>query len=166
MCKSKVFPWWAFYFISLMVVVGRPDYRIDCRSIKGGSQVSSLIVSFLESSNHCILASPFLVLVCFSLWVLELLVILLTSSSSSKTEFTCIFYDVFDVGGYAGSSLLEVSLLFLLGIPPLPSLFWGYSLACIQQAWACSIRSSFVEVMAVLVFFVSLYCLLCKMKDS
>ena len=37
-------------------------------------------------------------------------------------EFTCIFYDVFDVGGYAGSSLLEVSLLFLLGIPPLPLL--------------------------------------------
>ena len=38
-----------------MVVVGRPSYRIDCRTIKGGSQVSSLIVSFVESSNHCIL---------------------------------------------------------------------------------------------------------------
>ena len=34
----------------------------------------------------------------------------MTSSSSSKTEFTRIFYDVFDVGGYAGSSRLEVSL--------------------------------------------------------
>ena len=32
------------------------------------------------------------------------MVILMTSSSSSKTEFTHIFYDVFDVGGYAGSS--------------------------------------------------------------
>ena len=39
------------------------------------------------------------------------MVILMTSSSSSKTEFTRIFYDVFDVGGYAGSSRLEVSLL-------------------------------------------------------
>ena len=48
------------------------------------------------------------------------MVILMTSSSSSKTEFTCIFYDVFDVGDSAGSSLLEVYLLFLLGIPPLP----------------------------------------------
>ena len=36
----------------------------------------------------------------------------MTSSSSSKTEFTRIFYDVFDVGGYAGSSRLEVSLLY------------------------------------------------------
>ena len=51
------------------------------------------------------------------------MVIFMTSSSSSKTEFTCIFYDVFDVGGYAGSSLLEVSLLYILGIPPPPLLF-------------------------------------------
>ena len=50
------------------------------------------------------------------------MVILITSLSSSKTEFTRIFYDVFDVGGYAGSSRLEVSLLFLLGIPALPLL--------------------------------------------
>ena len=42
------------------------------------------------------------------------MVILVTSSSSSKTEFTRIFYDVSDVGGYAGSSQLEVSLLYLL----------------------------------------------------
>ena len=59
--------------------------------------MSSLIVSFVESSNHCILASSFLVLVWFSLRVLELLVILMTSLSSSKTEFACFFYDVFDV---------------------------------------------------------------------
>ena len=42
------------------------------------------------------------------------MVILVTSSSSSKTEFTRIFYDVFDVGGYAGSSRLEVSLTVLM----------------------------------------------------
>src|SRR5215216_3283952 len=50
------------------------------------------------------------------------MVIFMTSSSLSKTEFTCIFYDVFDVGGYVGYSLLEVSLLYILGIPPLPLL--------------------------------------------
>ena len=37
-------------------------------------------------------------------------------------EFACIFYDVFDVVGYVGSSLLEVSVLYMLGIPPLPPL--------------------------------------------
>ena len=26
----------------------------------------------------------------------------MTSLSSSKTEFTCVFYDVFDVGGFTG----------------------------------------------------------------
>ena len=46
------------------------------------------------------------------------MVILMTSSSSSKTEFTRIFYDVFDVGGYAGSSRLEVSLLYFLAYLP------------------------------------------------
>ena len=87
--------------------------------------MSSLIVSFIESSNHCILASSLLVPVWFfSLWVLELMFILMTSSSSSKTEFTRIFYDVFDVGGYVGSSQLEVSLLFLLAY--LPCLFLIY----------------------------------------
>ena len=50
------------------------------------------------------------------------MVILVTCSSSSKTEFTRIFDDVFDVGGYAGSSRLEVSLLYFVGIPPLPLL--------------------------------------------
>ena len=87
-----------------MVVVGRPGYRVVCRTIKGGSQVGGLIVSLVESSNHCILASCFLVLVWFSLLVLELMVILMTSLSLSKTEFACVFYDVFDVGGSASSS--------------------------------------------------------------
>ena len=46
------------------------------------------------------------------------MVIFMTSLSSSKTEFACVFYDVFDVGGYAGSSRLEVSLLYLLAYLP------------------------------------------------
>ena len=96
-----------------MVVVGRPSYRIVCCTIKGGSQVGSLIVSLVESSNHCILASSFLVLVWFSLWDLELMVILMTSSSSSKTEFTCIFYDVFGVGGFTGLIRWRVLTIFL-----------------------------------------------------
>ena len=99
-----------------MVVVGRPGYRIVCRTIKGGSQVGSLIVSLVESSNHCILASSFLVLIWFSLWVLELMVILMTSLSSSKTEFACIFYDVFDVGGFTGLIRGRVLTIFFWDI--------------------------------------------------
>ena len=52
-----------------MVIVWRLGYRIDSRTIKGGSQVSSVIVSFVESSNHCILASYFLILICIFLLV-------------------------------------------------------------------------------------------------
>ena len=48
----------------------------------------------------------------------------MTSSGSSKMEFTRIFYDVFDVGGYADSSRLEVLLLYLLAY--LPCLFLIY----------------------------------------
>ena len=100
-----------------MVVVGRPGYRIVCRTIKGGSQVGSLIVSLVESSNHYILASCFLVLVWFSLWVLELMVILMTGLSSSKTEFACVFYDVFGVGGFTGLIWGRVLTMF----------FWAFS---------------------------------------
>ena len=65
--QGKGLPLIGFYFTGIMVVVGRPGYMIDCCTIKGGSRVSSLIVLFVESSNHCILASSFLVLVWFSL---------------------------------------------------------------------------------------------------
>ena len=99
------------------MVVGKPGYRIVCRTIKGGSQVGGLIVSLVESSNHCILASSLLVLVWFHLWVLELMVILMTSLSSSKMEFACVFYDVFDVGGFTGPIWGSVLTIF----------FWAFS---------------------------------------
>ena len=40
------------------------------------------------------------------------MVIFVTSSSSSKTESICIYYDVFDVGAFAGSSFIEDSPLY------------------------------------------------------
>ena len=56
------------------------------------------------------------------MWVLELMVSFMTISSSSKTESLCIFYYVFDVGVFAGSSLIEVSHLYIIGIFILPLL--------------------------------------------
>ena len=107
-----------------------------------------MIVSFVESSNHCILASSFLVLVWFSLRVLELMVILMTSSSSSKTEFTCIVYDVFDVGGYVRSSLLEVLMLLVVLFPTSLSLL-NSELICRSYGSSGFLKCGFVRVPAV-----------------
>ena len=41
------------------------------------------------------------------------MVILMTSLSSSKTEFACIFYDVFGVGGFTGLFRGRVLTIFL-----------------------------------------------------
>ena len=41
----------------------------------------------------------------------------MTSLSSSKTEFACVFYDVFDVGGFTG--LIRGRVLTIL--------FWDFS---------------------------------------
>ena len=70
------------------------------------------------------------------------MVILMTSSSSSKTEFTRIFYDVFDVGGYAGSSWLEVSLLYLLEVMLLVFLY-PTSLSLLNSELICRSYGSF-----------------------
>ena len=45
------------------------------------------------------------------------MVILMTSLSSSKTEFTCVFYDVFGVGGFTGLIRERVLTIF----------FWDFS---------------------------------------
>lgn len=44
------------------------------------------------------------------------MVIFMTSSNSTKTEFMCIFYDVFDVRVFVGSSFIVVSHLYIIGI--------------------------------------------------
>ena len=45
------------------------------------------------------------------------MVILMTSLSSSKTEFTCVLYDVFGVGGFTGLIRERVLTIF----------FWDFS---------------------------------------
>jgi hypothetical protein len=77
-----------FHSYCLMVLVVRPGYRIGRLSIKRGSRVSNLIVSFGESSNLCILGIIFLGSYLFyPCELLELVVISMTSSSSSKMVF-------------------------------------------------------------------------------
>ena len=80
-----------------MVVVGRPGYRIDNRTIKRGSQVSNLTVSFERAQTFAYLAS-YLSWFLFGFYPcedLELVVILMTSSSSSKTDLASYLFLVF-----------------------------------------------------------------------
>jgi hypothetical protein len=57
-----------FFLTGLMVLVVRPGYRIGSRTIKRGSRVSNLTLSFRESSNLCILGIIFLGLI----WLLSM----------------------------------------------------------------------------------------------
>jgi hypothetical protein len=102
------------FFLSGFIVFGRPGFRIRSRTIKRGSQVSNLIVSFGESSNLCILGISFLGIIwVLSKWCLELVVISMASSSSSKMDFGWKSYWVFGVGGFTGLSFIDRSNLSL-----------------------------------------------------
>ena len=106
-----------------MLLVDRPGYRIDSRTIKRGSRASILIVSFVESSNLCILASlksSLLVLI----WILSWCGLGACRACHDKAKFTengfiCVFYCVFGIGDFAGSSVRKVSLFQLFAKSPL-----------------------------------------------
>jgi hypothetical protein len=110
---------------------GRPGFRIGSRTIKRGSRVSNLIVSFEESSNLCILVSYFLVLIwILSCEVLELVVIFTVIPSSSKIDFVWKTYYVFGVAGFTdlclkiGQTFLHLILFSFVGL-------WCF------YAWCC-----------------------------
>ena len=108
-----------FPFTGLKVVVGRPGYRINSRTIKRGSRLGNLITSSQGAQFFAYLHPLFVLLLDVSLCeVLELVASSSTSPSSSKTEIICIFYCVFEFGGFTGSSSKEVhtspSLVFYL----------------------------------------------------
>jgi hypothetical protein len=85
-------------------LVGRPVDRIVV-VLSRGSRVSNSIVSFGVRSNLCILALSFLVVFgSYPCGVLELVVISMTSSSSSKMDFGFITCCVFDIGDFPGFS--------------------------------------------------------------
>jgi hypothetical protein len=96
-----------FLFTGLMVLVVRPGYRIGSRTIKRGSWVSNLIVSFGESSNLCILGIIFLgshlgfIHVRFySLWLFAWQALAHQKRISHETLIAFLLF-----GGFTGSSL-------------------------------------------------------------
>ena len=84
-----------------MMLVERPGYRIDSRTIKRGSRPSILIVSFMEElkplhpCNHLYWS----LFVSYRGVVLVLIVLVMTRLSLPKTVFICVSYCVFGFGG-------------------------------------------------------------------
>jgi hypothetical protein len=120
MRKTNVWSWYGLFFTDLVVLVVRPGYRIDSRTIKRSSQVSNFIVSFGErAQTFASLASSFLVLFGSYPWEdLDIVLISMTSSSSSKMVFICILYCVYDVGGFTGISFIDRSNIFKIYFYP------------------------------------------------
>ena len=73
-----------FSFTGLMVVVGRPGYRLDNRTIKRGSQLSNLTVSFERAQTFAYLAS-YLSWFLFGFYPYEDLVLGLISMTNSSS---------------------------------------------------------------------------------
>ena len=104
----------------------RPGYRIDSRTIKRGSRPSILIVSFVESTNLCILAINFIGSYLDLILVLVLVVLVMTRLSSPKTVVICVFYCGFDIGDFVGSSVRKIYLfIYLQNLHCLFSIFKG-----------------------------------------
>jgi hypothetical protein len=87
-----------------MVLVWRPNY-------------GNLIISFIESTNLCILGIIFICFVIwiFSTWGLELVVIFKTSAGLWKIDFLWKTYCIFCVGGFTGFPSIERSLISSFG---------------------------------------------------
>ena len=87
-CRSRVVSW-------------ETGFRIDSRTIKRDSQAGVSIASFRESLNLCIFASSYLVVIwSYPCEDIELVVISITSSCSSKSDLPFISCYDFDLGGF------------------------------------------------------------------
>src|SRR3954470_10760372 len=75
-------------------------FRIDNCTIKRGSRMSNSVTSFGERSNLCILASSYLVVIwSYPCDDIELVVISITSSCSSKSDLPFVSCCDFDLCG-------------------------------------------------------------------
>ena len=145
-----------FYFTGLMMLVERPDYRIDSRTIKRGSRPSIVIVSFVESSNplHPCNHLYWFLFGSYRGVVLVLVMLVMTKPRSSKTVCFCVFFCVFGIGDFAGSSVRKIYLIHFFAKSPL--LVFHFQrlllLSSFQQNWLYFIRTSIAKVSAFPVF--------------
>ena len=103
-----------------MMLVERPGYRIDGRTIKRALDRISWSYCRREHKplHHCI-HLYWLLFGSYHGVVLVLVVLVMTRPSSPKTVFVCVFYCVFGVWDFAGSSMWKVSLFQLFEKYPL-----------------------------------------------
>jgi hypothetical protein len=93
-----------FSFIGLKVIVTRPGYRIDRRTIKRGFRLVNLITSLRVLNPLHTLHLHILLFIGVALWeVLDIVNSFQTSPSSSQRKFICIFYCVFVLRGFIDS---------------------------------------------------------------
>ena len=105
-----------FSLLPVSRCVCETGFRIDNRSIKRGSRMSNSVTSFGESSNLCILASSYLVVIwSYPCEDIELVVISITSSCSSKSDLPYVSCCDFDLCGFSVSHQVRyITLLYLI----------------------------------------------------
>ena len=104
-----------FSLLPVSRCVCETGFRIDNRTIKRGSRMSNSVTSFGESSNLCILASSYLVVIwSYPCEDIELVVISITSSCSSKSDLPYVSCCDFDLCGFSVSHQVRYITLFYL----------------------------------------------------
>ena len=105
-----------FSLLPVSCCVWETGFRIDNRTIKRGSRMSNSVTSFGESSNLCILASSYSVVIwSYPCEDIELVVISITSSCSSKSDLPFVSCCDFDLGGFSVSHQVRyLTLLYLI----------------------------------------------------
>ena len=104
-----------FSLLPVSCCVCETGFRIDNRTIKRGSRMSNSVTSFGESSNLCILASSYLVVIwSYPCEDIELVVISITSSCSSKSDLPFVSCCDFDLGSFSVSHQVRYITLFYL----------------------------------------------------
>src|SRR5680860_458539 len=131
-----------------MMLVERPGYRIDSRTIKRGSRPSIVIVSFMESSNlHPCNHLYWFLFVSYRGVVLVLVVLVMTRLSSPKTVCICVFFCGFGVGDFVGSSVRKIYFFHLFAKSPLLVCLLQRLLlsSSFQQNWFHFLRTSIAK---------------------
>src|SRR3954466_6838826 len=109
---------YSLYRFSLLPVsccVWETGFRIDNRTIKRGSRMSNSVTSFGESSILCIFASSYLVVIwSYPCEDIELVIISITSSCSSKSDLPFVSCCDFDLCSFSVSHQVRYFTLFYL----------------------------------------------------